>query len=336
LLERIVATGCPAVTASVTDLGDFPLEARELVVDGVAFGYGPRRSVMDRVFVDAAVDAGAELREGFSVDDVILDGDRVAGIRGRTLGGTTSITERGRIVIGADGRHSRIAAAVRAPVYDAYPAVACWYFSYWSGVAGDALEIYARRDRVIFMFPTNDRLAAIFVGWPIETLTAVRSQIESSFMAAIDGVPQVGERVRAGRREERFFGAADMANFFRKPYGQGWALVGDAGCHKDPYLALGICDALRDVDLLVDSLDEGLSGRCDLEVALARYEHRRNEESRVDYWQNLSAARFEPPPEEVYRIRAAVRGDEEATRQYFLAREGLIAPPHAIQAARSS
>ena len=57
-------------------------------------------------------------------------------------------------------------------------------------------------------------------------------------MAAMDEVPVLVERVRCGRREERFNGAADMSNFFRKPYGPGWALVGDAGCHKDPFSRL--------------------------------------------------------------------------------------------------
>jgi flavin-dependent dehydrogenase len=46
-------------------------------------GYGPRRSALDKVLVDAAVEAGAEVREGFVVEDLMTDGERVAGIRGR-------------------------------------------------------------------------------------------------------------------------------------------------------------------------------------------------------------------------------------------------------------
>jgi flavin-dependent dehydrogenase len=65
-------------------------------------------------------------------------------------------------------------------------------------------------------------------------------------MQVLGLAPPLAERVRAGRREECFYGTADLPNFFRKPYGPGWALVGDAGCHKDPFLALGICDAFRD------------------------------------------------------------------------------------------
>ena len=106
------------------------------------------------------------------------------------------------------------------------------------------------------------------------------------------------KRVRAGRRADRFYGATDLRNFLRKPYGPGWALVGDAGCHKDPYLALGICDAFRDAELLSDAIDDGLAGRRDIEDALVEYERRRNEATMPDYRLNLERARFTPIPEQ--------------------------------------
>ena len=99
---------------------------------------------------------------------------------------------------------------------------------------------------------------------------------------------------------------------------------GDAGCHKDPILALGVCDAFRDVDLLTDALDDGLSGRRPIGDALHDYERRRNEASIAEYRENLHLARFQPVPEETYRLRAALREDPEATRQFFLARQGMI------------
>ena len=143
-------------------------------------------------------------------------------------------------------------------------------------------------------------------------------------MAAIDTVPSLAERVRAARREEPFRGATDMPNFFRKPYGPGWALVGDAGLHKDPILALGLCDAFRDAELLVDALDDGLSGRRPIGDALYDYEQRRNDASIADFRENLRLAQFQSVPEETYRLRAALRDDPEATRQFFLARQGMI------------
>jgi flavin-dependent dehydrogenase len=115
-----------------------------------------------------------------------------------------------------------------------------------------------------------------------------------------------------------------VPNFYRKPYGPGWALVGDAGCHKDPYLALGMCDAFRDADWLAAALDAGLSGAAPLEAALAGFEQGRNEASREEYEENLAAAHFRPLPERARRLREALKADPEATRAFYLAREGMV------------
>jgi 2-polyprenyl-6-methoxyphenol hydroxylase-like FAD-dependent oxidoreductase len=157
----------------------------------------------------------------------------------------------------------------------------------------------------------------VFVGWPIQCFTSVRANIEAHFMAAIDAIPELSARMRGDRREERFYGVADLPNFFRKPYGAGWALVGDAGLHKDPCLALGICDAFRDVDFLVDALDAGLSGRRAMDDALDEYERRRNEATTADYNENLAAARFQPIPDEVYRASQKVRASSSAKDTIF-------------------
>src|SRR5262249_17954492 len=161
--------------------------------------------------------------------------------------------ERARLTIGADGRNSRLANAVAAPTYDAVPALTCWYFSYWSGPLESVLAIHARSRNMIFSFPTNRNLQAIFIGWPVEEFQRVRQDIEGNFMQVLGLVPELAGRIESGRREERFYGTADVPNFYRKPFGAGWALVGDAGFHKDPMDALGIADALRDAELLSDA-----------------------------------------------------------------------------------
>jgi flavin-dependent dehydrogenase len=325
LLDRIVATGCPPVTSTIMDFDDFPLVGKDLLINGVAMGYGPRRSALDKVLLDAAVEAGAELREGFVVEDFATDGERLVGIRGRDKRRGPVATERARITIGADGRNSRLARAIQMPVYEATPALACWYFSYWGDVPDiEGLEIYIRQRSVIFAFPTSHGLFAIFIAWPIEEFHAVRSDIEGRFMATLSRVPALAERVRSGWRAERFYGTADVPNFLRKPYGPGWALVGDAGCHKDPYLALGVCDALRDAEFLAEAVDEGLSGRRPLDESLADYERRRNEATLAEYQENLQLARLQPLPVEAMQLRAALRGDQEATNQFFMASEGMI------------
>lgn len=326
LLDRLVASGCPPITAMTLDVGAFSLTGCNLALDGVAAGYGPRRGVLDKLLIDAADTAGAEVRENFLVEGLASADNRIIGIRGRDRKGGVLVTECATITVGADGRGSLLARSVRAPEYKAYPPVTCWYFSYWAGVPSNALELYMRSGRMIFAFPTNEDLFAVFVAWPIGEQRAVQSDLERQFLAALELAPEFAARLRGGQRVDRFYGAANLPHFLRKPYGPGWALVGDAGCHKDPYLALGICDALRDANLLADAIDAGLSGREPLDDAMADYERRRNEASTVDYNMSIDAAQLKPPSFDERRILRGLRGNQEMINQFFMAREEMIPP----------
>jgi flavin-dependent dehydrogenase len=317
VLERVLATGAPPITSITMDFGDGPLTGRNLAPDGIPVGVTARRAVLDNVLVDAAVQSGAEFRERYPVQGLTFDGDRVSGIRGP--GGTVELA---RVVIAADGRNSSVAKWVGAHAYAHTPTLTCWYFSYWSGVRSHGLEIDLSDHRVIFAFPTNEDLFAAFVAWPIDELPAVRADPEGQLMAALDRAPDLSERVRAGRREERIYGATQLPNFVRTPHGPGWALVGDAGVHKDPFAALGVCDALRDAELLTDSLAEWLCGRRPDAAALADYERRRNEATLAEYEANIRSARFMPTPPELLARRAAARGNERATTEFYLSWEG--------------
>ena len=323
LLDQLAATGCPPISRYSTDLGDFPLAGTPTPIDGVSEHYGPRRTVLDTILVEAAVAAGVELRESFTVRDLIWEGDRVVGIRGQARGGQV-VTEQARIVIGADGMHSTVARSVDAPVYQAQPSLACYYYSYWSGVPVEGLEVVWRDGRLMLPFLTNDGLTCVAIGWRHQAFPEVRADIENHFFATLDLAPDLGERVRAGRREEPFRGTGDLPNFFRRPYGPGWALVGDASYHKDPYLAFGISDAFLGADLLAEAIDAGFAGRQPLAEALADYERRRNEEVMGLYHLNAQLARLEPPTPEQLALRAALRGNQEDTDRYFGAISGTI------------
>ena len=134
LLERVLATGCPPSTTFTMDAGEIRLSGRNLVLDGIAFGYGPRRSTLDWVLVEAAIEAGAAFRQGFAVQDYLFEEDRVVGVRGADRTSGTSFNEHATIAIGADGRRSRLARAVGAAEYEVIPTLTCWFFSYWSDV----------------------------------------------------------------------------------------------------------------------------------------------------------------------------------------------------------
>src|SRR5437764_6275884 len=98
LLERLMATGAPPIRRMRLDVGPLALVGSPTPLDGVADAFAPRRTVLDALLVDAAVAAGAELRQGFAVQELLWEGDRVVGIRGRSPAGAT-VTERARGVV---------------------------------------------------------------------------------------------------------------------------------------------------------------------------------------------------------------------------------------------
>jgi flavin-dependent dehydrogenase len=325
LLEKVRASNCPPLLTYRFDFGGFALTGAPPPADGVAESYSPRRTVLDKILVDAAVEAGAELREGFVVDALAADDGHVSGIRGRDKSGAKD-DPRARLVIGADGLHSLVARAVKAPEYNAKPELMGGYFSYWSGVRLDGVHLCPGDYRFAFGWMTNDDLALVGVNWAIKDFHEVRHDIEGNFLRELSRLtPLLAEQVRAGKREAKWLGGT-VRNFFRKPYGPGWALVGDAGYKKDPCTAAGITDAFRDAESLVQAIDQGLSGRRSLEEALADHQRRRDEIAMPIYEFTCEQAKYEPPSLEMQRLFHALRGNQEDTNRFF----GLIAQTTSI------
>jgi flavin-dependent dehydrogenase len=324
LLERVTATGCPPIHTYCFDLGPFMISGSP-GTDGTPVAYGPRRTVLDKLLVDAAAEAGADVREGFTVSELVFDNGRVTGMRGHGKSGRT-VTEHARVVVGADGVHSLVAQAVRPDRYHDKPRLQCSYYTYYSGLAMDGrYEVYIRPDRGFGVIPTNDDLTLVIGGWPIAEFEANRKDIEGNYLRIFDLVPPFAERIRAARREARFVGTA-VPNFFRKPYGPGWALVGDAGCNKDFITAQGIADAFRDAELCATALHEAFSGECSFDDAMARYQSTRDQHVRPMYEFTTQLATLEPPPPELARLLQAAHGNPEAMDAFVRVNAGVMSP----------
>ena len=313
LLDSVLATGCPPIHRCTSDYGDGPLAGTAPPNDGISM-VAPRRTVLDEILVEAAVEAGAELREEFVVRELLTDSERIVGIRGQPKGGSSE-TVRARIVIGADGKNSLVARAVEAPTYDDVPAQAFYYYTYWPDLPVDGLEWHWTHHRFVLAIPTNDDLTCLVVGRPIEYLQEFGSGIETNYHETVGTAPDIADAVRGSQPTERYIGTA-VPNYFRRPFGPGWTLVGDSGLCMDPLHGHGISDGFCDAELLADAIDAGFSGRQPLPDALAEYEHERNERKAPSYEVNWQGARFEDwdrPPER--RLRHALRDhSDEADR----------------------
>jgi flavin-dependent dehydrogenase len=234
------------------------------------------------------------------------------------------VIERANIVIGADGLYSLVAQAVQAPAYYVRPSLTCAYFTYYSNLPVEEIAIYVRDKRLIVVFPTNDEKTCVGLQFPREELAAFRADIAGNFLQMVELVPELAVRVHNAKQTERFLGVTDIPNFFRKPYGAGWALVGDAGYHKDPYTAQGISDAFFSAKLLAEAIDAGFSGHQPLEEALAEYEQQRNAEVLPRYEFNYQLATFEPPPLEMQQLFAALRNNQAETSNFFGTISGTV------------
>jgi flavin-dependent dehydrogenase len=281
--------------------------------------------VLDKLLVDAASKAGAEIREGFTVEQLVIDDGRVVGVRGHGRSGRT-VTEHAQVTVGADGRHSFVAKTVRPEQYHEKPKLLVAYYAYFSGLPMNGrYETSLRPGRGFAAWPTNDNLTLIIAGWTFAEFEARRKDVEGNFLEMLEVAPSFAERVRAARREERFAGAA-VENYFRKPYGPGWALVGDAGYNKDFITAHGIQDAFRDAELCASALDETFSGARSFDVAMGGYQSTRDAQVLPMYELTCQLATLEPLPAEMQQLLSALHGNQEAMDGFARTVSGVISP----------
>jgi 2-polyprenyl-6-methoxyphenol hydroxylase-like FAD-dependent oxidoreductase len=322
LLGRLIASGCPPIGTYAFDFGPLAISGRPHPAGQIATAYCPRRTVLDALLIAAAGEARAEIREGCTVDELVVEDGVVVGVRAHTRTGTT-LVERARVVLGADGAHSRVAAAVGAQRYREKPAFAVAYYSYWRGYPVEAATWAVRPRRGFGAFPTHDDLTMLLAAWPREQMPTVRRDLEGNYLRAVRAA--FGEQVAAATREERIFGAV-TGNCFRKPYGPGWALVGDAGYLKDPVTAQGITDAFLDAERCSLALDEAFTGTRPFEDAMAEYQRDRDVRALPIYELTAQLASLEPPPPRLQQLLAATAGNPDAMNRFASVIAGTCAP----------
>ncbi|MFF5933638.1 NAD(P)/FAD-dependent oxidoreductase [Streptomyces sp. NPDC012508] len=324
LLDRVVGTGCPAIDIYAFDLGPFVI-AGSPAGEGFDVSYAPRRTVLDKILVDSAAESGAEVREGFTVEEILFDGGTVTGIKGHGKAGRTA-TDHARIVVGADGLHSTVAKATAASGYAEKAKINAYYYTYWAGLPMfGQFEAFDREDRAFAAWPTNDDLTMVICAWPMRDFEANRGDIEGNYHATLARAPAFAERVSKATQAERFVGMA-IPNYFRKPYGPGWILVGDAGYLKDPITAQGIQDAFRDAERCTRALDDVLAGRRPFDEAMRSCQEARDSEVMSMYEFTAEFATLEPPPPEMQELLLAASRSRSAQDEFARVTAGVTRP----------
>ncbi|MFF5315505.1 NAD(P)/FAD-dependent oxidoreductase [Streptomyces massasporeus] len=321
LLDKVRDSGCTPITRESYEAPGVRVEGFSLPIDGLTTTYAPRRYVLDPILAHGAVAAGVEFREGCAVNDLVWEDDRVVGVRYTTPGGAEA-TDRARLVVGADGMRSLVARKVGAPKVIEHPRATCVYYSYWSGVPS-IFELYERPDRWVAAVPTNDDRKLIMTYFPQADYNEVRKDVEPAYLEAVrTTAPDLYERMQGGERVEQMYGTGHQENFFRKAYGPGWVLVGDAVNHKDSITARGITEAWVQAQTLTDCIGERLHDDAALNRALRRYENNLGNEALSQYQGALNVAELKPEGR-TEMLRKLV-GHQEHIDRYFSTLSGAI------------
>jgi 2-polyprenyl-6-methoxyphenol hydroxylase-like FAD-dependent oxidoreductase len=301
LLQAVLDSGAPPIR-QVTFTARDEVKTRAIKDKaGVDLLVAPRRYALDTIVAEAAAAAGASLRLGATVTRVHLDDSgRATGVLGHDGTGEPFELDA-RFVVGADGLRSRVARSVGAEIVENRGDNGATQYAYYTDISWHGIELIIADGTLTGVFPTHDGQACIWICSPSTAAHEARRRAatrEEAFAAALDrAAPELAERLRTGRRTSPITGMLRAPNIVRQAHGPGWALVGDAGYHRDAVTGHGLSDAYRDAELLAVALHQVLSDQADEDTALAGYQTRRDQALRDVFDLTCALAGYPPVPE---------------------------------------
>jgi 2-polyprenyl-6-methoxyphenol hydroxylase-like FAD-dependent oxidoreductase len=298
-----------------------------------------RREVLDPMIRETASGTpGVDVMLGRAVKGLLYDGDAVCGAEvGEPAGDVTSI--RARLVIGADGRDSRVAQLADVPT-KTLPHGRFAYGAYFEGAQPSHSpdgSMWMLDPQWAAAFPTDSGLTFYAVMLTKDRLAEFRRDPEESLVSFLADLPDAPP-IATGRRVGPVLGKIEMPNRIRRAAVPGLALVGDAALATDPIFGVGCGWALQSGEWLADSVVPALLGQGSLERGLARYRRRHGRALRGhaflihDYATGRRLTRFERA---LFAAAArdptvATRFDEFGTRRIGPARMLATALPRVI------
>jgi flavin-dependent dehydrogenase len=258
LIPEIAAAGTPAIRSTTFHYGSEAVRVAIKPEHGVECLFAPRRTVLDRLLVDAARKVGAEVRHGVVLSELqFASNGRIVGVTLKDASGSC-MTVSTDIVIGADGRQSTIAQLVNARTYVEGCNASGIVFGYYENLTRDGSHWHFAKDVAAGVIPTNSG-HCVFAAVPApQFFPTFRRNVMRGFLEVLQSSsPGLRADVERGTLIGRLRGFGGAPGYLRECHGAGWALVGDAGYFKDPLTAHGITDAFRDAELLSRAILDG-------------------------------------------------------------------------------
>ena len=296
--------------------------------------YCPRRKRLDGLLQAAALKEGVELLDRTRLIKLETENGRVTGVRAINLNAGKELVFRADFVVGADGRHSSVAQMVEAEEYLAYDAPRAMYWAYW-----DAPEIWKTDSRYPFgmyqgntfgdvrvIFQTDYDQLLIGSLPPIEKAKNWRSDPLASLIADLSSDPLIAPLIEGAKPDGKVRGTVKERYFFRKGVGPGWALVGDAGHHKEFVIGDGITEALIQAKHLSKAILEGS------DIALIKWWRARDVEAMPLFYFGQDEGSLKPPGHLDSLVLKHVDKEPELKKKFALVMEHKLSPFDSIPA----
>jgi 2-polyprenyl-6-methoxyphenol hydroxylase-like FAD-dependent oxidoreductase len=270
-----------------------------------------RRTVLDEALFEAALEAGAEARQGVAVTGLLESGGRITGVE--TTGGPI----RARLVVGADGARSTVSGLAGARTYAETPGRRIFLWGYFEGVPGEP-EVWLGQqgDRAYLASTTDGGLYLAAVVEPIERHAEARSERERVYDDGIAAWPELRERIAEAKRVGPVRAMGRWTGFFREAAGPGWALVGDAGHFKDPTPGQGIADALRQAETMAAAIAGAAGDEPALDAALRDWWAWRDRDAWEMYWLAQDMGPTDSAPILTRELQLRLADDPELTSRF--------------------
>jgi 2-polyprenyl-6-methoxyphenol hydroxylase-like FAD-dependent oxidoreductase len=287
VMGRLLDTGAPFINRADVRAEDFRMAIDWPRRPGDRGGVmSVRRFLLDPILVDAAEEAGADVRMSTKVTGLAWEEGRVVGVRVNEGGRESEL--RALLVVGADGRNSTVAGLAGSRKYNLTPNRRAFYWSFFEDAdfgAEPTFVFHRWSDRAMLACPADSGLYQVLVSPDLTELGSFRSNLESNYMDYARSCEPVADAIAGARRVGKLFGIVHWLGFFREASGPGWVVVGDAGHFKDPTPGRGIADAFRQVDALAPKIVAGLDGsEGGIDQAMSRWGRWRDEEFASHYW----------------------------------------------------
>jgi flavin-dependent dehydrogenase len=227
--------------------------------------YCPRRKRLDGLLQEAAMNAGVDLMDCTRLVELEFEKERVSGVKVFNSHTKQELIFKSDLVIGADGRHSSVAQRVGAEEYLAYDAPRAMYWGYWPAPGiwktdpRYPFDMYQGNTfgdvRVIFQTDYEQLLIGSLPS--IAKAQQWRSDPSTSLIADLRSDPITAPLIEGAKPDGKVRGIIKEKYFFRQGVGPGWALVGDAGHHKEFVIGDGITEALLQARSLSGAIMKG-------------------------------------------------------------------------------